>query len=188
MTVIATILAAITAGLMLVKTLIELKTAQIKYTLEITSHKSATDTQAGDKDTAAKQRKKGFFSILPHPAVALLAMFSSLLTFYAIWYGGQNTVNSILLMTLFFITVQLVFLHIGINIVFRVSSDVIGMMASLTDVMRAHSIALREIVIESVDSAKTQHKLAGIVDRTLTQLEQDRNAEQVIDEPENPAC
>lgn len=170
MTFLIAILAAITALLMVGKSFLELRTASIKYAIEKKANEDKKEMSSLRIESGTRVR-----SVWPHPVVLLLAVASFGLTFFAVWLSGPMTVSSIFLMVLFFLSIQLVFLHMAFNVAFRIAGDINGVMFDL--VSNIHNIvsSMHDMVSNMSDHtdvlgdfASTQRELAGIVDKTLS--------------------
>jgi hypothetical protein len=167
MTLLATILATITGVLMVAKSFLELRTAAMKYASEKNAEKANEDR---DVCLSTKRVESGR-SVWPHPVVSLLAVFSFGLTFFAVWLSGPTTISSIFLMVMFFLSIQLVFLHMAFNVAFRLAGDMNGIMSAITEIMHLHTAALGDV-------ATAQKDLSGIVDRTLAIVKSNVDAQQ----------
>jgi hypothetical protein len=168
MTLLMTILAAITGLLMVAKSFLELKTTAMKYASEKNAEKArkVLDVYSGDK------RDEKIWSVWPHPVVSLLAFFSFGLTFFAVWLSGPTTISSIFLMVLFFLSIQLVFLHMAFKVAFRLAGDMNGIMSTIIENMHRHTSVLGDITA-------TQKDLTEIVARTLSIMKNNTDTQQI---------
>ncbi|MCF7962570.1 MAG: hypothetical protein K9M08_17670 [Pirellula sp.] len=164
MNLLLTILAASTslvvataAVLGLMKSNLELKTASLKYETERKNDASLVV----DRSTTVKSHRP---SMWPHPLVLILAVISFVLTLFAVSFSGPTSTSSIFLMTVLFLSMQLVFLHMAFNHAFRLASDIHGVMGRIIDVMDRQAESLSDV-------SSSQFKVTEIAERALAMAE-----------------